>query len=288
MDSKSSKSHQDLQKFCVALVDVLVTSSNEQRAVNATNMKKISELEAQIATLKKSGTNGTPPAFKWSGLGQYQTKTKNDAVSAEIIDLMKREKVEQDKKAKNVTMKGIPLPSGNVEENDLMTAKAVVSSLHLDPENVTKTKRLPQRKRDIITGNTVQQPPLLLVEMKNENAQVNLLESAKGLKETVHKGIYLRKDLTQNEILSDKKRRTDCWTQNKALSEKDEYGLPYGINKGIKYYFGVRFDRVVRINKDTKQVINDSEFKVVKGITREITPSVIAASSSTATPTPTD
>lgn len=228
---------------------------------NTSKDRTITELRNELNIEKKKVTELTvatetatqQPTYDWTIAG----KSKKSANEVMYMGWAANEAREKASKDKNVVISGVPITPGadeDIKEGDTIKVKKIMDQLKIqnDDHTVVRCVRLGKG----ITGDRPR-PPLLLVEFSNSTVQSDMLKRAVDLKgKDDFKDIYIKHDLTRNELAMEQLLRKQCTEMNEKLPE-GEGRLKYATNPQCnkQYYYGIRFGRIEAIDKDTKRIL---------------------------------
>lgn len=172
-----------------------------------------------------------------------------------IMEKMIEETKMRNDKANNLVISGLPENSGdNSEEEDKKSIVNIMNHLGIvNAENkISKTRRIPRMNRD----STVVRASPLVVELSDKSTRDRVLRMSRELKNNDnYKSVYINPDLTTYEMEIEKQLRIRRNIENDKL-EFSNGRLKYGkTNEGVEFYWGIRFGKVCRIDRNTKRSI---------------------------------
>lgn len=200
---------------------------------------KIVELENETKELKQKqndSISNTPQssASIWSS---FTTKSKTPE-QCDFLNIIANEHKERKLNEKRVIVYGIKSSDKNdIEEkkkDDLDELNSVFDKLNIDKTNIKGFLRLKTR------NDQKNKPSPIVVELKS-NEQRNKLVIASNKAKIPN--IFINQDLTESERHESKKNRDECKRLNLAL------------NSGESFYYGIRNNKIFKLDKLTKKVI---------------------------------
>jgi len=209
---------------------------------------KVSKLSANPTTQQTQPTN-------WATAVSKTHKSPNEVLYMGWVANETREKTS---KEKNIVISGIETAAGDNTESkeaDSAKVKAIMDALKItnDANSIIRCVRLGSG----INTEESKRPPLLLVELVNQQLAGDMLKRAIDLKNKPEfKDVYIKRDLTRNELELEKHLRKQCTEMNAALSDgegRQRYGIQ--ANNGRKYYHGIRFGRIEMVDKETNRIL---------------------------------
>jgi hypothetical protein len=208
------------------------------------------EKDKEIANLKSNSQNSgnlNAAAF-WSRLSPAATQAISNIATKETCNIQNREK--------NLIISGIKESAAtSFTEKRNEDNKSVVELLcklnnsginEQDYTNNTKIVRLKQKPG-------INKPGLILVSCEDADMRMQILKSAKKLKEVDGcRDVYINCDLTNTQLDIEKRLRTERNDKNKSLSYTGPNGLKYGkqtLSDGSesKFYWGIRSGELKKI-----------------------------------------
>ena len=252
--------HSDVQKkiseYLKSVQSVMETLANRVKDLEIENV----ELKKQNEDFKqqlKSRTNLSPEetATRWENFLKKGNKLNNSQEEVMLFEKVIDESRARMEKENNIVISGVPLQIDNGE--DSVTDEDLVSNIleEIGIQNPrTKMRKVSRLKKNPQLPNT--KPPPLIVELCDKDTKLRVLKSAKNLKdsESFNK-CFINPDLTRNELAIEIELRKRRNLENSKLEQGDGR-LKYGeLQNGTKFYWGVRFGKLCRINKDTKRAL---------------------------------
>lgn len=227
-------------------IKVLETDGEELKKANADLKLEILELKNNRPEAPIAANIPKPKPTKLNFTNVFRTD-KDDRISEKItISKVAREIRNEARKENNVVISGLAFESTQADEQLLCE---IMAELSLEKGDIKKNIRL-KRKNTTTTSNSQNsnsKPPLMLVEFNSAEIQRTALRNAKKLKNSdKFKDVYVNADRTAIERMEDKVLREERDKRNRALPNESD-GRRYGEFEGKKFYWGVRGDRLQRI-----------------------------------------
>ena len=231
-------------------VATMETQIKELLEVNKSKETQISNLEKNIKDLQASGNNLSPTATSeiWNTYPKH--------IPAVISKLIKTEKFLNKKKENNIIIVGMKEPNKENEdenkEEDLREINKMLEKLfikHKEKDNtVTKIVTLNINNITRFKSKTVGKVGNVKIEFKDIEEKKSIIRTAKYLKEMEdYKNVYINSDLTESEMVNERRLRRDRAEKNKLLKETDNgTGQKYGLYKfpgdeeETPYYWGIK------------------------------------------------
>jgi hypothetical protein len=219
-------------------------NGNASAALIAAQTTEIINLKADMAK------RPTSAASAWSTFNYDKQKSSTPDVAIGISKVT-REMKEQESKLNSITLSG--LPEGKDKKDDDDTIDDVIEVLEIDKTNIKSKTRL--RKKQ---GET--KPGLVLVEFKEKSDQTTALANSRKLKDVdAYSKVYVNRDLTINEMEVERLLRIERNLRNSKLPEVDGEAngrpLRYGRDGERRFYWGIRFGVLQKIDKANKRIL---------------------------------
>ena len=227
---------------------VKVLEQNEEELKKANEELKLEILELKKDRLDVPNPVGIPKPTELNFSSVFRTN-KDDRISEKItISKVAREIRNEAKKENNVVISGLAFES---TEKDEQLLDEIMTELSLEKGDMKKQIRLKKRNtsnsQNSNSQNSNSKPPLILVEFNSAENQQNALRNAKNLKNNdKFKNVYVNADRTEIERMKDRVLREERKRRNEKLPNESN-GRRYGEYEGKKFYWGVRGDRLQRI-----------------------------------------
>ena len=77
------------------------------------------------------------------------------------------------------------------------------------------------------------------------------------------KKVYIQRDKSKDELEAIKKIRQQCYNMNFNLNKRDDEGRRYGKESGVEFFYSIRNQQVVKIDRATMRVIKTEMFLTV-------------------------
>ena len=193
--------------------------------------KKITALEVKVTTLEE---NKSPSIShedikdSWANAVKKTTSTPQQML---MINTMVNETKERERREKNVVIFGIKASVNNDDSlartEDTEAIKKVFCDLDVNVEvkNVFKLR----------TRNS--KPPPFVVVLKQESERNEILRKARNLRNlNNYEKVFINPDLTMAERYKAKVLRDECKLKNGTISDEN-------------FYYGIRNDKVIKIQK---------------------------------------
>jgi IMP dehydrogenase/GMP reductase len=204
-------------------IDEYITNTNKRLTKNEMELviKDVSELKSTQEEVNKE---------------TYADKIKKQA---SIIQMVKHEQNEANKKENRVIIFGLP----NSESKELTEIAShnetivnnILKELKVNKETIKTYFRLKQKNDSDIKSTPV------IIEFKTNKEKINMLKQARLLRNIEgYNGVYVNQDLTKNESEILKQKIIDRNRKNDEENTK---------NPECLYYYGIRNFKIMKINK---------------------------------------
>jgi hypothetical protein len=204
-------------------IDEYITNTNKRLTKNEMELviKDVSELKSTQEEVNKES---------------YADKIKKQA---SIIQMVKHEQNEANKKENRVIIFGLP----NSESKELTEIAShnetivnnILKELKVNKETIKTYFRLKQKNDSDIKSTPV------IIEFKTNKEKINMLKQARLLRNIEgYNGVYVNQDLTKNESEILKQKIIDRNRKNDEENTK---------NPECLYYYGIRNFKIMKINK---------------------------------------
>ena len=171
-------------------------------------------------------TDGNVGSFSFSDLFKSKPDSKPDEFTSELLNVVAIEEKNKANRDSNLMVSGVvKLTSESPDEcvkHDDLKVKEIFNHLKLDSSKILKTTRIGDK-------------PLLKIQLKDNESQIKILKVAnKGLRtSSKFDNIYINKDLTPAQRISEKNRRNERNKLNSGRTVKETKLFYYGIRDGI-------------------------------------------------------
>lgn len=245
---------QQLARFVLELqkeVAALRTENASLRDTVEALSNSCTDIRHRVDTIERS-----PPAADSDSPLDYAKVLKegNSAAAAAITAItaiVDKEELEKRKREGNLVVTNID-EKPEAPDHDLQTTGKILTTLGVDPREIHSVKRLGIVKPD----STTSRPRPLLLQLKTKSVRDDILAKARQLRGTPFNEVYIKSDLTSNQLSALKKLREERDARNGNLPSSDGPGRHFDVYDGGKWYWGIRNLELRRIDVQSKRIVN--------------------------------
>jgi len=218
-----------------AMIEEVVKPLNEKIEKLTT---KVTELESETKVLKQNQDENqvlTPQASSviWSS---FATKSKTPE-QCDFLNIIANEQKERQANEKRAIIYGIKrsdkADSDERKQDDQDELNSVLEKLNYDKSNVKSFLRLKSKNEQL------NRPSPIIVELKSKEQRDKLVITSN---KTKLPNIYINRDLTESE-------------RHEAKKLRDETKRLNSLHTGENFYFGIRNNKIFKVDKTTKKII---------------------------------
>lgn len=203
---------------------------------------RIADLENEKNVLKhKLDNNIITPQSSAAIWSSFATKSKTPE-QCDFLNVLANEQKERQMNEKRAIIYGIKISDKNdvdgKKQDDLNEINSVFEKLNIDKTNIKSFLRLKTK------NDQQNKPSPIIIELKSSEQRNKLVISSNKVRLP---NIFINRDLTESERHEAKKKRDEIKRLNSTL------------NSGESFYFGIRNNRIYKIDSLTKKVIGRPE-----------------------------
>ena len=218
----SSDTTKNIHKWCGLTSDLIIKL-----------VERLTTLEE--ATKNSNKTVQNKPLFSnvVKKQSNKQIKYNNDEIN--VINAIAIENDDIKKRECNVIISGLPNSTGeNIEKDDETKIESLFTAIGFEKTKMKRSKRFTNEKSN-------GQPNLVLVELNNKEDRFSIMKAAKALKNNeTYKNVFINFDLTPAQRVM----QMELNKKRKELNDKDKTK-----EATVDYYWGIRSNKIVKINK---------------------------------------
>lgn len=182
---------------------------------------------------------------------QALSNSNPEAISV-ITAIVDREEIEKRKRESNLVITNMD-EKPDMPEHDEQTVRKVLDEIGIEGSVFKSVKRLGVVKPSV-DGQKSRPRPLLL-QVNSKTARDEILAKSKQLRNSEFRDVYLKPDLTSNQLSALRKLREERDARNASLPNNDGPGRHFDVHDGGKWFWGIRNLELCRIDVTTKRLV---------------------------------
>jgi hypothetical protein len=209
----------------------LLIKDNEFNTIKSDLEKKITALELKVTTLEANKSPSISHEDIKDSWAKAVKKTTSTPQQMLMINTMVNETKERERREKNVVIFGIKASVNSddslarTEDTDAIKKVFCDLDVNVEIKNVFKLR----------SSNS--NPPPFVVVLKQESERNEILRKARNLRNlNNYEKVFINPDLTMAERYKAKVLRDECKLKNSTISDEN-------------FYYGIRNDKVIKIQK---------------------------------------